>query len=137
MLRTICLAVSVLTATTIFIGCTGSSVQESSANATTSPSQTTVDLGSPNVVASLADPLYVGDYSSLEDLSRTYGDVIVGTVGDVLLPFDPRPGYKGLSVQQVIGSSPKSSWTPSPEEMSRPGGRDFTVYTLSVDTVIR
>lgn len=86
-------------------------------------------------VALIGDGLFVGNYTSLKEMARVYGEVVAGTVVDVLLPFDPRPGYKGLTVEQVVGPSPKSDWTPSPEEMERPPGRNYTVYSVQIDTV--
>lgn len=91
----------------------------------------------PATVHSMGNALYAPQYTSLVETARVYNEVIVGTVTNILLPFDPRPGYQGLSVEDVVGASPKSSWTPSAEEMARAPGRDFSVYAVKVDTVIQ
>lgn len=94
-------------------------------------------LSSYDQVSIMGDADYSPLYRSFSDLVRAYPTVVTGTVGTVLLPFDPRPGYKGLTVDQVVGSSPKSSWTPSAEEMNRPPGRDYSVYSIKLTGIIR
>ncbi|MBI2913646.1 MAG: hypothetical protein HYY03_06975 [Chloroflexi bacterium] len=83
-------------------------------------------------------PLNRGD--SLRSLMQ--GDAIVlGSVVGIALPYDPRPGYLGWTPRPCPfpPDHPKfvvCSWTPSPEELLRPPGRDFTVYEVAVERVL-
>jgi hypothetical protein len=88
-------------------------------------------------VVTMGEADYAPFYRSLEDLTRVFPVIVVGTVENVLLPFDPRPGYLGVPLEEIVGSpSPKSSWTPSPEEMARPPGRNFAVYSITISRVL-
>lgn len=63
--------------------------------------------------------------------------VMAARVLRVALPYDPRPGYLGWTPGATPCSSPspehpKCSWTPSPEEWSRPPGREYTIYEAEV-----
>ena len=81
--------------------------------------------------------LYAPFYESLETLTRVFDVIIVGRVTDTLLPFDPRPGFKGLTPEQLeaIQSGPKGHEL-TPEELSRPPGRGFSVHAVEVLSVI-
>ncbi len=89
------------------------------------------------VIESIGTADYAPIYESLEDMTRVYSVIIVGRVTDTLLPFDPRPGFLGLTPEQLeaIQSGPKAS-TPSEEELARPPGRGFSVYAIEVLSVI-
>lgn len=91
------------------------------------PTPTPVIMGDARWPVRLAD--------SLQTLMQGYDAIIVGRVGAVALPFDPRPGYLGISPAPAFSlppDHPKAGQTPSPEELSRPPGRGFTVYEIEV-----
>jgi len=80
---------------------------------------------------------------SLEGLVQSYDVVIVGTVSDVLLPFDPRPNPDFFDDFEAAHPSneprpaghPKAGPQPTPSEYGQ--GRGFTIYTVTVERVVR
>lgn len=74
-------------------------------------------------------PIWLGD--SVKTLTEGY-DVVTGRVTGIALPFDPRPGYGGVPPETPPADHPKSSYIPSKEEINRPPGRLFTVFSVEV-----
>jgi hypothetical protein len=61
-----------------------------------------------------------------------YGyEVLSGKVTGVALPFDPRIGYGGVPPVTSRPGDPKD-FHPSQEDIDRPPGRDYTVYSVEV-----
>lgn len=74
-------------------------------------------------------PIWLGE--SVGTLTQGY-EVITGRVTGIALPFDPRPGYGGTAPETAPPDNPKSSYSPSGEEINRPPGRLFTVFAVEV-----
>ncbi len=103
-----------------------------------------------HVVVGTAD--WADYYKSLAELVRVERIILVGRVTGVLLPCDNRPGYLGQPTPDIDYSDcppdpleavplhPELKHcllpTPSPEELSRPPGRSFSVYSVEVQRVI-
>jgi len=75
-------------------------------------------------------------FQSLPDLIRVDGTIVVGLVTGVFLPFDPRPGLLGQPTPEPLPSDHPKYFTPSPEELSRPPGRGFSVYSVELLAVL-
>jgi len=75
-------------------------------------------------------------YKSPYDLVRTNDIVIVGRVTGVLLPCLNRPGYLGQPTYADCALHPEQEGCPSLEELTRPPGRGFTVYSVEIQQVI-
>ena len=89
---------------------------------------------------------------SLYDLVRVYRIIVVGRVTGVLVPCDNRPGYLGQPTpdidysdcppdpEQVVNPPAELKHclvpSPSPEELSRPPGSGYSVYSVEVQQVI-
>lgn len=93
--------------------------------------------GTVGIVTIGESALYAPFYRSLDEMTRVLTTVIVGRVTDTLLPYDPRPGFKGLTPEQIeaIESGPKGRRL-TPEELSRPPGRGFSVYSVEVVRIL-
>jgi hypothetical protein len=74
----------------------------------------------------------IDDADSLEKLFARYS-VVIGEVVGIELPFDPRPGYDGVPPDPAPSGHPKAELTPQAEEIARPPGRLFTVYSVKVE----
>jgi len=62
-------------------------------------------------------------------------DVIIGRVTGVALPYDPRGGYGGVAPPTAppgVPVNPLKNYTPTKEEVNRPPGRPFTVWTMEI-----
>src|ERR1700674_2773893 len=74
-------------------------------------------------------------FQTLARLLRFYPNVVVGQVDGVLQPFDPRPGYLGVSpaVIAAIESAPPGKGGPITSEMlARPPGSWTSIYSVRV-----
>ncbi len=62
-----------------------------------------------------------------------YPDVVVGRIDGVLQSFDPRPGFLGLSQEEIdeLQSGPKGGPLPS-DALARPPGSGSSVYSVTV-----
>lgn len=73
-------------------------------------------------------PTWLAD--SVSTIAQGY-EVLTGRVTGVALPFDPRIGYGGVPPVTSKPGDPKD-FHPSQEEIDRPPGRDYTVYSIEV-----
>ncbi len=68
---------------------------------------------------------------SVKTLTQGY-EVISGVVTGIALPYDPRVGYGGVAPDTPPTGNPKAEYTPTQEEIDRPPGRLFTVFSVQV-----
>ena len=79
---------------------------------------------------------------SLYDLVRVRKTIVVGRVTGVLLPCDNRLGFLGQPIPDysdcAVNPQQKKCLvpSPSPEELSRPPGRNYSVYSAEVKQVL-
>ncbi len=107
-----------------------SPVESPTAGATDMPATQSLPMANAGLWA-----LFRGD--DVNSLMGAGDTVVVARVAGIALPYDPRPGYLGWTPRACPFPSDdpryaKCSWSPSPEEASRPAGRDFTVYEMEV-----
>ncbi len=90
------------------------------------------------VDSSAYSPDWGDSYVSLRKMVATNDVIVVGTPRSILLPYDPRPGYLGVPTPEPVppGHPKAGAPTPSAEELARPPGRFFTVYSVEIDTIV-
>lgn len=99
---------------------------------TSAPRATNTDA--PVLIGDALWPIARGD--SAKALVAGQDAVIIGTIKKVAVPYDPRSGYLGVptpSVSDQQSNPHKPNSTPTPEELSRPPGRDFTIFEVVVE----
>ena len=131
----------------IFLACATSSTPPEAPATATPNTVAAVQLEPPAavqrvVIGTEAD--WAPFYESLDEMVNVSDTILMGRVTGVLLPFDPRPGYLGVTPgptgPPLPPDDPKAKIpvrTPSPEELSRPPGRWFAVYSVAVVRVIK
>lgn len=85
------------------------------------------------------DPIILGysgvtyPTSEISTLLTLYPHVVVGEVTDVLYPFDPRPGFLGISDEELeaLQSGPKGTTIPA-DALERPPANMSTIYSVRV-----
>ncbi len=140
MLKGCTTSLAVLIALMVLIGC---SSEQAPSEEPESPGKTSVSGLSPQSMTTTPMPIYIGEPlwplhrgDSVQSLVEGQDAVVIGTIRRIAHNMDPRTGYLGVPTpaEQDKDYNPyKPDGTPTLDELSRPPGREFTVFEVVVE----